>query len=65
MTLDQVLVILQREVSKAPSQAVWAKEHGVSPQIVSDVLNKRREPGPSILAALRLEKVPTCYRRVE
>ena len=43
------------------SQAAWAKEHGISQAYVSDVINRRREPGKAILEALGLERVIT-YR---
>lgn len=43
------------------SQAQWAREHGISPGYVNDVLNGRREPGKAILEALGLERV-VSYR---
>ena len=41
----------------AGGQKAWAEAHGISPQYVCDVLNARRDPGESILAALGLRKV--------
>jgi hypothetical protein len=64
MTLDQVLVLLRRECDKADGQAAWAKRHGISAAYVSDVLNRRREPGEGILRPLGLEKAVT-YRRIK
>lgn len=64
MTLDQVLTLLRRECEKAGSQHAWAKASGVTGAYVSDVLNRRREPGAGILAPLGLEKVET-YRRIK
>lgn len=48
---------LNREVRAAGSQKAWALANGVSPQYLHDVLNARREPGATILAALGLRKV--------
>lgn len=62
MTLDEVLTLLRRECDKAGSQKVWAQAAGVTGAYVSDVLNKRREPGISILDALGLEKC-TAYKQ--
>ena len=36
---------------------MWAARHSISPAYVSDVLRKKRNPGPSILKALNLVKV--------
>ena len=35
----------------------WAKARGIGATYVSDVINGRREPGPSFLAALGLRKM--------
>lgn len=44
--------------SKAkPTQAAWAKAHGISPAYVSDVIQGRREPGEKILKALGLKRI--------
>ena len=64
MTLDAVLKILRRECDKAGGQKFWAEAHNMKAAYVSDVLNKRRDPGPSVLVALGLERVVT-YRRVK
>jgi len=63
MTLDQVLALLRRECEKAGSQDAWARSNGVTGAYVSDVLNRRREPGDGILRPLGLEKT-TVYRRI-
>lgn len=42
-----------------PTQAEWARTHGISAAYVSDVIQGRREPGEKILKALGLEKVVT------
>jgi hypothetical protein len=37
-------------------QVGWARDHGVSPQFVSDVLHHRREISETIAAALGLQR---------
>lgn len=46
-----------------PSHRKWAAKHGLSQQYVSMVINGEREPGPSILDAVGLERV-VFYRSV-
>lgn len=62
MNLDEVLEILRVACDKAGGQAAWAENASVSPAYVSDVLNRRRAPGDSILRALGLE-MEMVYRR--
>jgi len=52
-----VCTMLQAACRAAGGQKVWADRHGISQSYVSDVLNARREPGESILRALKLRKV--------
>lgn len=47
-----------------PTQAAWAKDHGISPGYVSDVIQGRREPGKAMLKALGWERV-VIYRPVK
>jgi hypothetical protein len=61
MTDDQVRDLLKARTNG--NQAAWAADNGVSPAVVSDVLNRRRDPSPAILRALGLTKVVT-YRSV-
>jgi len=63
MELDQLLDLLRSECAKAGGQAAWAAKNALSPPYVSDVLNRRREPGASILKALGVAKV-VAYRRI-
>jgi len=49
--------LLRQACKEAGSQQAWALRNGVSPQYVCDILNTRREPGDSILAALGLRKI--------
>ena len=44
------------------TQKALADDLGLSKQYLCDVLRGRREPGPKILSALKLERVVT-YRR--
>lgn len=61
MTLDDVLDRLRSEISAKGSATAWAAQAGCSPSYVSDVLAKKREPGPLILQQLGLESI-TVYR---
>lgn len=63
MDLDDVLAALRASILEAGTAKAWATAHGVVPSYVSDILHGNREPGPSILGPLGLEKVVT-YRRV-
>ena len=67
MSRFQVLAHIQKRIDKAGSLRAWAKLVGVSAAYASDVMSGRRDPGPKILAALKIEKVPqeaTRYRHV-
>jgi hypothetical protein len=62
-----VLKKLAREIEKAGSLRKWALTIGASAAYVSDVMLGKRDPGPKILTALKLEKVPQApqsYRKV-
>ncbi len=61
MTADEVLALLRKHVAKHKTQGEAAKSLGVSGAYLSDVLNSRRDPGPTILKALGLQK---SYERV-
>jgi transcriptional regulator with XRE-family HTH domain len=54
------LEALRSRVERAESQASLARELGVSPQYLNDVLAERRPPSERLLAALGIEIV---YRR--
>lgn len=60
-SVDPLKLLQKRCNGRALSIA--AKELGVSPQYLSDVLHRRRDPGPLILQAIGLERVVT-YRRI-
>lgn len=57
MTADDVRKMLKRACEKAGSNRAWAAANDVTAAYVSDVLLGRREPGPSICAALGVERV--------
>lgn len=45
----------------AGSQVKFAREKGISPAYLNDILHNRREPGPKILDAIGVESV-VVYR---
>lgn len=57
-----VTLILRQHIETAGSQKAAARLLGVSETYISDVIRGRKEPGPSILDPLGLERVVT-YRR--
>lgn len=63
MTKSDLIELLAVEVRWAGSPAAWARKHSVSPSYVTFVLQGDKEPGPKILAALKVERVVT-YQRV-
>lgn len=65
MTIDEVLAALRLKCDEAGSQNAWAQAVGVTGAYVSDVLNKRREPGKSILDPLGLEKRVTYEPKLQ
>lgn len=52
------------DLVRKSSQKQIAKEIGVSPQHLCDVLKGRREPGPDVCAWLGYERVPNLYRKI-
>ena len=65
MTADDVRSLLAKACDKAGGIRSWARGNGVSAAYVSDILAKRREPGPSICRAFGLvaERGKTTYRK--
>lgn len=61
MDHDEMISVLRAAIRASGTAKAWAEEHGIVPSFVSDVLNKRRNPTPSVLHPLGLEKVVT-YR---
>jgi hypothetical protein len=66
MTLDVVDVcnLLRLACRQAGGARAWARQHGISEQYVSDVLNARRDPGESILRPLGLVRIVRYARAV-
>jgi transcriptional regulator with XRE-family HTH domain len=58
MTLQMVIRRLQKYIDGHPSEAQAATALGISPQYLNDVKQGRREPGPKLLKALGLKRVP-------
>ena len=56
MTRDEVNELLYRMVKRACSRSALAKEIGVSPAYIGDVLLGKRDPGPAILNVLGLRR---------
>ena len=54
---DQLISLLKQEVRNCRSQKVLAMKWGISQQQLSDVLKRRRMPGPKILKMLGFEPV--------
>lgn len=54
---DAVAALLAKSVEDAGSQAHWCVANQVSTAYLSDVLNRRRDPGKKILDVLGLESV--------
>jgi hypothetical protein len=46
------------------SQSCWARAHGISPQMLSDILSGYRNPGPRVLGPLGLRAAPARFEQV-
>jgi hypothetical protein len=62
MDEDGVRRLLRREIKRAGGQAAFARDKEITEDVVN-VMLRGRPPGPTLLAALELEKLPTQYRR--
>jgi transcriptional regulator with XRE-family HTH domain len=60
--MDSLPVTILRQRINGRTQSAVAKELGIMPSYLSDVLKGRREPGPQVLDALGLERV-ISYRQ--
>jgi DNA-binding transcriptional regulator YdaS (Cro superfamily) len=63
MTLQDLLNELGEIIAQFPSQKTAAKKLGVSPQYLNDVVQKRREPGPKLLKAMKLRRVESYEKK--
>lgn len=61
MTKDSLVKMLEKRVKSAGSAYKVAAALDITDSHLSDVLSGRRDPGPSMLKALKLERVVT-YR---
>jgi hypothetical protein len=52
-----VLRLLREDVNKAGGQSAWARRTGVDHSYVKQVLRGKKKPGPTIVQALKLNKV--------
>jgi len=56
MTRDDLIKVLEQRAKRAGSRSALAREMGVSPAYVGDVLLGKRDPGPAILKVLGLRR---------
>lgn len=56
-TLAQIYARMRNAAIAAGGQTAWAKQIGVSGAYISDVLNAKTPPGPTVLRALNLKRV--------
>lgn len=59
MNESQVVDLIKKEVSRAGSMRALCREWNVTPSYMSDLINGRRAPGPTILGPLKLVRVKT------
>lgn len=57
MTIEEFRAYLAAECQKAGGQGVFSEKTGISQSYISQILNGRQEPGPSVLAALGKRKI--------
>lgn len=65
MSIELVRNKLAREFRVAGSASAWGKKNGISAAYISDVMNKRKEPGIKILEAIGLERIVTYRKKPE
>lgn len=66
MDADEVREILRSKIrASGQTKQAWARAHNVAQSVVSDVLNRKVGPGPSVLKALGLKVAAriTTYER--
>ncbi len=62
LTLQEIVALVAQVVADEGSQAAAARRIGVSPSFLGEVLRGTREPGPTILKFLGIER-QTIYRK--
>lgn len=55
LTQEQVVQMMRKRQGTRTAKE-FAEELGISPQYLSDIYGGKREPGPSVLDALKLER---------
>lgn len=65
LTASDVRLRLRAACDEAGGQAFWAARHGVSPELVSNVLGGRRYLTPRILAPLGLVEREPVYEAAQ
>ena len=65
MTRDELVQLLQQKIQRAGTQTAIAKELGITPAYLGDVLRGKRDPGPSLLNALGFRRVITYVKAGE
>jgi len=61
--LEEALRRLQAGIDQEGSQIAFAKKHGLSHTIISQVMRRRIDPPPQVLAAIGLERI-VSYRDI-
>lgn len=61
LSADAVRARLRAAVAEAGTLRAWSAKNGVAPSVVSEVLQGRREPARTVLAALGLSRAPHAY----
>lgn len=57
MTESELVALLKSRVEQAGSMRALAREFGIQPSYLSDLLQGRRAPGPKVLGPLGLRRV--------
>jgi DNA-binding transcriptional regulator YdaS (Cro superfamily) len=57
LNVDEVLILLEKDIERVGSQLQWAQQMGVDRTNVNAILRRRRPPTPQILSVLGLEVV--------
>jgi hypothetical protein len=64
-TQQEVIGLMQTQIDQIGGQAAAARHWHVSKSFVTEVLQCKKNPGPKLLAALRLRQITTIERRYE
>ena len=63
MNTNEVIHLISNAVNQVGSQKKLALRIGISEQYLSDVLNRRREPGKMILKYFRLTRIVSYWKK--